>query len=67
MAGIGQAHAQISDGVVRVGVLNDISGAFQDTNGPTNAHPVGSRRCRTRPFPLSPLGPADLASLRASA
>ena len=27
------AHAQISDGVVRVGVLNDISGVFQDTNG----------------------------------
>ena len=30
----GQAHAQISDDVVRVGVLNDISGVFQDTNGP---------------------------------
>lgn len=27
------AHADISDGVVRVGVLNDISGVFQDTNG----------------------------------
>src|SRR3954463_6884840 len=27
------AHAEISDGVVRVGVLNDISGIFQDTNG----------------------------------
>ena len=27
------AHAEISDGVVRVGVLNDISGVFQDTNG----------------------------------
>ena len=27
------AHAQISDNVVRVGVLNDISGIFQDTNG----------------------------------
>src|SRR5882762_11397454 len=29
----GTAHAQISGGVVRVGVLNDISGIFQDTNG----------------------------------
>ena len=27
------AAAQISDGVVRIGVLNDISGVFQDTNG----------------------------------
>ena len=27
------ANAEISDGVVRVGVLNDISGVFQDTNG----------------------------------
>lgn len=27
------ALADISDGVVRVGVLNDISGVFQDTNG----------------------------------
>src|SRR5947209_2671052 len=26
-------HAEISDGVVKVGVLNDISGIFQDTNG----------------------------------
>lgn len=30
----GAARAQVSDGVVRVGVLNDISGVFQDTNGP---------------------------------
>ena len=28
------AQAEISDGVVRIGVLNDISGVFQDTNGP---------------------------------
>jgi branched-chain amino acid transport system substrate-binding protein len=27
------AHAEISDNVVKVGVLNDISGVFQDTNG----------------------------------
>ncbi|HEY4203769.1 MAG TPA: ABC transporter substrate-binding protein [Xanthobacteraceae bacterium] len=27
------AYAEISDSVVRVGVLNDISGIFQDTNG----------------------------------
>ena len=27
------ANAEISDNVVRVGVLNDISGIFQDTNG----------------------------------
>jgi len=29
----GTANAEISDNVVRVGVLNDISGIFQDTNG----------------------------------
>src|SRR5204863_2373615 len=29
----GTAKAEISDGVVRIGVLNDISGLFQDTNG----------------------------------
>lgn len=29
----GAAHAEISGNVVRVGVLNDISGIFQDTNG----------------------------------
>ena len=27
------AHAEISDNVVKVGVLNDISGVFQDTSG----------------------------------
>src|SRR6202048_4922797 len=32
-AACGSAHAEISDGVVRVGVLNDISRIFQDTNG----------------------------------
>src|SRR3979411_145557 len=32
-AASGSAHAQISGDVVRVGVLNDISGIFQDTNG----------------------------------
>ena len=34
LAGLGQAHGQISNEVVRIGVLNDISGVFQDTNGP---------------------------------
>jgi branched-chain amino acid transport system substrate-binding protein len=29
----GAARAEISDNVVRIGVLNDISGIFQDTNG----------------------------------
>jgi branched-chain amino acid transport system substrate-binding protein len=29
----GTANAEISDHVVRIGVLNDISGIFQDTNG----------------------------------
>src|SRR5690349_24774132 len=29
----GVASAEISDNAVRVGVLNDISGIFQDTNG----------------------------------
>src|SRR4030088_1036250 len=32
-ATLGVAHAEISSDVVRVGVLNDISGIFQDTNG----------------------------------
>ena len=32
-AACGLARAEISDDVVRVGVLNDISGIFQDTNG----------------------------------
>src|ERR1700694_5471521 len=32
-AALGPARAEISDNVVRVGVLNDISGIFQDTNG----------------------------------
>jgi branched-chain amino acid transport system substrate-binding protein len=31
--GVAPAAAEISGGVVRVGVLNDISGVFQDTNG----------------------------------
>ncbi len=34
LACVGGARAQISDDAVRVGVLNDISGVFQDTNGP---------------------------------
>jgi branched-chain amino acid transport system substrate-binding protein len=34
LACAGGASAEISDEVVRVGVLNDISGVFQDTNGP---------------------------------
>src|SRR3977135_1829421 len=32
-AACGSVHAEISGDVVRVGVLNDISGIFQDTNG----------------------------------
>src|SRR3954469_22701020 len=32
-AACGTARAEISDNVVRIGVLNDISGIFQDTNG----------------------------------
>ena len=33
MVASGGAFSQVSDGVVRVGVLNDVSGVFQDTNG----------------------------------
>src|ERR1700676_674870 len=33
LACLSAARAEISDNVVRVGVLNDISGIFQDTNG----------------------------------
>jgi branched-chain amino acid transport system substrate-binding protein len=32
-AALTPAYAEISDNVVRIGVLNDISGVFQDTNG----------------------------------
>src|ERR1700687_5314462 len=32
-AAFGSARAEISGDVVRIGVLNDISGIFQDTNG----------------------------------
>ena len=34
LAAASPAQAEISDNVVRVGVLNDTSGVFQDTNGP---------------------------------
>jgi branched-chain amino acid transport system substrate-binding protein len=30
----GTANAEISDGIVRIGVLNDTSGIFQESNGP---------------------------------
>ena len=33
LASLTGAHAEISDNVVKIGVLNDISGIFQDTNG----------------------------------
>ncbi|GJD53467.1 hypothetical protein OPKNFCMD_6242 [Methylobacterium crusticola] len=33
MLGAAAARAEVSDGVVRVGVLTDMSGPFQDTNG----------------------------------
>ena len=47
LAGSVAAHAEISDNVVRVGVLNDISGIFQDTNGmgSVEAARMASRRC----------------------
>src|SRR3954447_22317789 len=32
-AALTSAQAEISDNVVKIGVLNDISGIFQDTNG----------------------------------
>lgn len=47
------ARAEISDGVIRVGVLNDTSGVFQDTNG------VGSliaARLAAEDFAASPAG-----------
>ena len=28
------AHAQISDGIVKIGVLNDMSGLYADITGP---------------------------------
>jgi branched-chain amino acid transport system substrate-binding protein len=33
-AGVGAAHAQISDGVVKIGVMNDQSGTYADLAGP---------------------------------
>jgi branched-chain amino acid transport system substrate-binding protein len=33
LLGAGAARADISDGVIRIGVLTDMSGPFQDTNG----------------------------------
>ncbi len=48
----GAASAEISDNVVRVGVLNDISGIFQDTNGMGSveaARMAAEDLCRTRP------------------
>ncbi|MBV9064546.1 MAG: ABC transporter substrate-binding protein [Methylobacteriaceae bacterium] len=33
LVALASAHAEISDNVVKIGVLNDISGIFQDTNG----------------------------------
>jgi branched-chain amino acid transport system substrate-binding protein len=38
------AQAEISDNVVRVGVLNDISGIFQDTNGMGSVEAAHGRR-----------------------
>src|SRR3982751_2623896 len=31
---MGSAHAQISDGVIKIGVLNDMSGTYADLSGP---------------------------------
>lgn len=33
LAGIGSAHAQVSDGVVKIGVLTDLSGLYSDVAG----------------------------------
>ena len=44
LAAANTARAEISDNVVRVGVLNDISGIFQDTNG----MPICCSRVRSR-------------------
>ncbi|HET6598744.1 MAG TPA: ABC transporter permease, partial [Burkholderiaceae bacterium] len=30
----GGAHAQVSDGVIKIGVLNDMSGLYADIGGP---------------------------------
>ena len=31
---VGAAHAQISDGVIKIGVMNDQSGTYSDLAGP---------------------------------
>ncbi len=38
----GAAHAQISDGVIKIGVLNDMSGLYADLTGPGSV--VAARR-----------------------
>jgi branched-chain amino acid transport system substrate-binding protein len=52
-AGAAAARAEISDGVVRVGVLNDISGVFQDYNGPGS---VAAARMAAEDFAASSAG-----------
>jgi len=47
------AHAEISDGVVKIGVLNDISGVFQATNGPGS---VVAANLAAEDFAASPVG-----------
>ena len=52
LAGANATEAQVSDNVVRVGVLNDISGIFQDTNG---ARTITARTISATPSPRTRL------------
>jgi len=68
----GSARAEISDNVVRVGVLNDISGIFQDTNGMGSVEAArmaaedfngGGKNIKVEIVYADPLGTSDFASL----
>src|SRR6202051_3603700 len=67
----GAARAEISDGVVRVGVLNDISGIFQDTNGMGSVEAArmaaedfngGGKNIKVEIFYADPQNKADVGS-----
>ena len=53
LLGVTPALAEVPNGVIRVGVLNDISGVFQDTNGPGS---VLAARMAAEDFAASPTG-----------
>src|ERR1035441_3581412 len=57
----GPAAAQISDGVVKVGVLTDMTGAYSDLAGPGSV--IGGR-CKQSGMFWSELGAENILALR---